>query len=238
MGENGSLSASDVALLSDRNYNSWGDSSFMWIFALLILANGGFGFGGNGFANAIGYENLATSNEVQRGFDNQNLQAQTRDILSAVTGGTAQTIAASTANATNAINAIKDGNASLIREFGNVENALTALGGKQQECCCEILRGVDGINYNGAINTASINSSIAQNRYENALNTAALQATIIAEGQKTRDQFATDRMADMQNRINQLELQQAVAGVVRYPTSTVYGVPSPCFNQGCGCGNI
>ena len=124
-----------------------------------LVANGGGLFGGNNNAtndallaaalnnrNAIGYENLATSAEVQRGFDNQNLQSQTRDILSAVTGGTAQTIAASTANATNAITAIKDGNASLIREFGNVETALTALGGQQQQCCCEILRGIDGIN--------------------------------------------------------------------------------------------
>ena len=103
-----------------------------WIFALLILAmmgNNGFGFGnGNGNSNAI-------QNDINRGFDNQNLQAQTRDILNAVTSGTAQTIAASTANATNAINAIKDGNASLIREFGNVETALTALSGRQQECC-------------------------------------------------------------------------------------------------------
>ena len=56
MGENG-LSASDVALLSGKDGMGWGDSSFFWIFALLILANGGFGFGGNGFANAIGYEN-------------------------------------------------------------------------------------------------------------------------------------------------------------------------------------
>jgi hypothetical protein len=41
----GSLSASDVALLNDRRDGGfgWGDSSFMWIFALLILANGGFG---------------------------------------------------------------------------------------------------------------------------------------------------------------------------------------------------
>ena len=100
-----------------------------WIFGLIVLLaimNGGF-FGNGGNTNAI-------QNDVNRGFDNQNLQAQTRDILSAVTSGTAQTISASTANATNAINAIKDGNASLIREFGNVETALTALGGQQQEC--------------------------------------------------------------------------------------------------------
>ena len=93
MGENGSLTASDVALLSG-NKDCWGESSFMWIFALLILANGGFGFGGNGFANAIGYENLATSNEVQRGFDNQNSMANEREILAAVNSGTAQSVAA------------------------------------------------------------------------------------------------------------------------------------------------
>ena len=41
MGENG-LSASDVALLNDRNNDMWGGNSMMWIFALLILAGGGF----------------------------------------------------------------------------------------------------------------------------------------------------------------------------------------------------
>ena len=112
-----------------------GDGSFMWIFGLLILLGlfngGGFGFGGNGNTNAL-------SADMQRGFDTQNTMAQTRDILTAVTNGTAQTIAASTQNASNAINAIKDGNAALIREFGNVETALTGLAGKQQECCCSI----------------------------------------------------------------------------------------------------
>ena len=178
-----------------------GGSSFMWIFGLLVLLglfNGnGFGFGGNGNTNAL-------SADMQRGFDNQNTMAQTRDILSAVTNGTAQTIAASTANATNAIEAIKDGNASLIREFGNVESALTALGGKQQECCCEILRAVDGVNYNGAINTAAIN------------------ANTTAQTQKILDAIMGNRMADMQNQINQLQLQNSLAGVLRFPSSWTY----------------
>ncbi len=49
--DNGNLSASDVALLTDRGGGfggGWGDSSFLWIFALLILANGGFGWGNGG----------------------------------------------------------------------------------------------------------------------------------------------------------------------------------------------
>ena len=240
MGENG-LSAADVALLSDKNgcCNGWADSSFMWIFALLILANGGgFGWGNNGFTNAIGYQNLATQNDVQRGFDTLGLQDQSRDILGAVTAGTAQTIAASTQNATNAIEAIKDGNAALIREFGNVETALTALGGKQQECCCNTLRAIDGVNYNNAMNTASINAAIAQNRYDAALNTAAINENITDKAQKIMDMFTGNRMADMQQQINSLELQNQLASVVRYPNNTFYAVPSPCFNTGCGCGNI
>ena len=180
------------------NDGGFGLNGLGGIFALLILLgifNGnGFGFGGNGNLSA----------DMQRGFDNQNTMAQTRDILSAVTSGTAQTIAASTQNATNAIEAIKDGNANLIREFGNVETALTALGGKQQECCCEILRAVDGVNYNGALNTASIN------------------ANTTAQTQKILDAIMGNRMADMQNQINQLQLQNAMSGVMKYPSTWAY----------------
>lgn len=185
----------------DGNDGVMGMNGFMGIFGLLILVgllNGGFGgFGGNN-------QQYATSAEVQRGFDTQNMQMNTAGILNAVTSGTAQTIAASTANATNAINAIKDGNAALIREFGNVETALTAVGGKQQECCCEILRGIDGVNYNGAINTAAIN------------------ANTTAQIQKVLDAIMGNRMADMQSQINALQLQNATAGVLRFPSAWTY----------------
>lgn len=179
------------------------------ILALLFMNGGGFGWGNGGNnSNAI-------QADVNRGFDNQNLQAQTRDILGAVTSGTAQTISASTANATNAINAIKDGNASIIREFGNVETALTALAGKQQECCCNILRATDGIMYNNAVNTAAIN------------------ANTTAQTQKILDAITGNRMAEMQNQIDQLRLNSAMSGVVRYPQAATYGAgPSPF----CGCG--
>lgn len=179
------------------------------ILALLFLGNGGgFGWGGNGNNNAI-------QNDINRGFDSQNTMAQTRDILSAVTNGTAQTIAASTANAQNAINAIKDGNAGIIREFGNVETALTALAGKQQECCCNTLRAIDSVNYNGAVNTAAIN------------------ATSTANAQKILDALAQSKIESLQSKVQTLELAQAMNGVVRWPSSLAYNAgPSPF----CGCG--
>lgn len=183
----------------------------MFLIFAMMFGNGGFGgFGGNGNSNAI-------QNDINRGFDSQNQMANQREILSAVTAGTAQTISASTQNAANAITAIKDGNANIIREFGNVETALTALSGRQQECCGNTLRAIDGVNYNGA------------------LNTAAIQRTIVEEAQKNRDLMTGNRMADMQNQINQLQLAQALNGVVRYPATMAYNAGTSPF---CNCGNF
>ena len=213
--DNGSLTASDVALLSDRNGN-WGDSSFMWVLALLILAGGGFG-GFGGFNNAIGYENLATSNEVQRGFDNQNLQAQTRDILSAVNSGTAQSVAATNQTFHDTLASMQSLYNETARDISALAVGQANLLAKENDCCCATLRAIDGVNYNNAMNTASINANTTE------------------QTQKILDAITGNRMADMQNQINQLQLQQAVAGVVRYPSQFSYNAgPSP-FCGGCGC---
>ena len=206
MAENSGLSVSDVAALSNGGFGGFGGGFEGLIYLAVIAAmfGGGFGFGGFGGGNAAALQGMATQNDVQRGFDNQNLQAQTRDILGAVTSGTAQTISASTQNAQNAINAIKDGNAALVREFGTVETGLTALGGNMQECCCNILRAVDGVNYNGAINTAAIN------------------ANTTAQTQRILDAISSNRIAEMEQQINALTLQNAMSGVMRFPNAWTF----------------
>ena len=230
MTENG-LSASDVALLSDKNAG-WGDSSFFWIFALLILANGGLGgWGGNNFANAIGYENLATSNEVQRGFDNQNSMANEREILSAVNAGTAQSVATTNQVYHDVVGYVGDKYDELARDIYNVGSGVQQAIANQNECCCSTKMLISELG-------AGINANIAQSRYDAALNTAAINANTTAQTQRILDAITGNRMADMQNQINALELQNQLATVVRYPSNTFYAVPSPCFNTGCGCGNI
>ena len=171
------------------------------IFALLVLLalfNGGGGiFGGNGNANAL-------SADMQRGFDNQNTMAQTRDILTAVTNGTAQTIAASTQNATNAINAIKDGNAALIREFGTVETALTSLAGQMQNCCCEN------------------RMAIMQNNYDGAIRDAATNANFTAQIQSVKDMMYQDKVESLQQQLGAMQLQLATSNVLRFPNSWTF----------------
>ena len=65
------------------------------------------------------------------------------------------------------------------------------------------------------------NRNIDSVRYDTAQNT-----------QKILDAICGNRMADMQNQINQLQLQSALCGVVRYPNIMAYNAGmSPL----CGC---
>lgn len=211
MAENTGLTAADVALLN-RDTGFGDGNAFMWIFALLILAGGGFG-GLGGWGNGGGVN--ALNADMQRGFDTQNLQAQTRDILSAVTSGTAQTISASTANASNAISAIKDGNASLIREFGNVESALTALSGRQQECCCDVKQLVQAT-------ASATQAQIAQSDYNAAMRDAATNAKFTEQIQSVKDQIAQNKIEALQAQVSALTLQNAMCGVMKFPTAYTF----------------
>lgn len=213
------MTASDVALMA-RNNDGWADGmGFMWIFALLILANGGFGGFGNSFANAIGYENLATSNEVQRGFDNQNSMANQREILAAVNAGTAQGVATSNQVFHDLMGVFNDKYGELQRDISSIALAQQQAIANQNECCCTTQRAIDGVNYNMAMNTMSTNQTVNDGV------------------QKILDTITGNRMADMQNQINQLQLAQAMQGVVRYPEGFVYNAGgNPFCSNGCGCG--
>ena len=84
---------------------------------------------------------------------------------------------------------------------------------------------------------AGINAGIAQNRYEAAMNTAAINANTTAQTQKILDAIQQGKIEALEAKVSELSLQNQLSSVVRYPNNTMYAVPSPCF-AGCGCGNI
>jgi hypothetical protein len=190
------LTASDVALLNNRNDDAWGGNSFMWIFALLILFWGGNGaWGGNrgangepvteaGLCNAMNFNDL--QNSVGRINDTvqQNQMSINRDLCTGL----------------SAVNS-----AILENRFAN------------KECCCETQQ------------------ALLENRYLAAQNTAEINANTTAQTQKILDAICGNRIADMQSQINQLQLQNAVAGVVRYPNGMTYTAGTSPFCGGCGC---
>lgn len=210
------VSLSDIAALRDNN-DGWGGGAW-WVIVLfaLIFGWGNNGFGNNGFANAIGYENLATSNEVQRGFDNQNSMANQREILAAVNSGTAQAVATTNQTFHDILAVFNDKYGELQRDVAGLAVGQANELAKLNECCCDVQRAIDGVNYNAAMNTAAINANTTE------------------QTQRILDAITGNRIADMQNQIDQLHLAQAMQGVVRYPEGFVYNAGNNPF---CGCGN-
>lgn len=216
--ENGTLSASDVALLSGNN--NWdgfgGGGAFMWIFALLILAGGGFGgWGNNGFANAIGYENLATSNEVQRGFDAQNSMANEREILSAVNSGTAQAVAATNQTFHDTLGIIQNRYDELARDISGIAVAQAQAVANQNQCCCDT------------------KMLIQQTAADNALQMSQMEARLNAK-------MDANEIQALRDQVGQLQLAQATNGMLKFPNSWTYGAGyfPPVFGGCCGQGNI
>lgn len=199
----------------------WGNNSFFWVFALLLLGMGGFGgFGNNNFANAIGYENLATSNEVQRGFDNQNQLANEREILSAVNSGTAQAVAATNQTFHDTLGIIQNRYDELARDISGIAVGQAQALANQNACCCETKQ------------------MIMQSNYDGAMRDAATNANFTAQIQSVKDMIAQDKIESLQAQVSQLQLAQATAGVLKFPNQWSYGAgPFPPIFGGC-CNNI
>ena len=220
--ENGGLSASDVALLNGNN-GMWGDGgAFMWIFALLILANGGFGgWGNNNFANAIGYENLATSNEVQRGFDAQNSLANEREILSAVNAGTAQAVAATNQTFHDTLGIIQNRYDELARDISGLAVGQAQALANQNACCCETKQ------------------MIMQSNYDGAMRDAATNANLTAQIQSVKDMIQQNTIQGLRDQVDSLRDQVNMSGVLRFPNQWSYGAgPFPPIFGCCGQNNI
>lgn len=110
-------------------------------------------------------------------------------------------------------------NTTMLNGFAGVTSAVEQARFDAQHCCCETNRNIDNVRYEGAKNTCDI----IQAGHEDT--------------QKILDAITGNRMADMQNQINQLQLQAALCGVVRYPNATTYTAGgNPFFGGGCGCG--
>lgn len=186
-------SLTDLATAT-RNANDGfgGNMGFFWIFALLLLAGGGFGGFGNRYGNGD-FGTFATASS-----QNELLLGQKFDALG------------------QKVNSIGDGICSSTYELAQ---KIGGLGTQMAECCCNTQRGIDSVNYNGAINTASINENTT------------------AQTQKILDAIAQNKIESLQGQINQLQLQNALCGVVRYPNASTYYAGANPFFGGCGCNN-
>ncbi len=225
MGENalggGGMSPADMAAVMNNGYgDGWGGNCWWIVILFLAMMWGGNGWGNNGFQNAIGYENLATSNEVQRGFDNQNSMANEREILATVNQNSLQGMQNANQNTQYLMGMFNDKYNELQRDIAGVAMTQQAAIANQNECCCS---------------TKMLISDLAsQARYDSAMQNNAVIQAVQQEGAATRAMIQQDKIEALRDKVNGLELQNAMNGVVRYPMSTAYNAG---YNPFCNCGN-
>lgn len=199
-------SLSDIAAASKNNdYDGFGGGAW-WIIILFLFM---FGMGGwnnrntngngepvteAGLCNAMNFNDL--QNQVGRLNDQNQQQTQ---ILG---------------------NGICDLGYAMQSNIGQqVSSAQSDLASQLAQCCCTTQRAIDGVNYNQAINTASINANIDAKFA--AMEKNQLEQTIAAQ----------------QAQISQLQLAQQMNNVVRYPNGFTYNAGMSPFCGGCcsGC---
>jgi hypothetical protein len=191
-----------------------GNGGLLFAILLIVLFSGGGAWGAN--RGAFGTE--AIQNQMQQGFDNQNTMANQRETLAAVNAGTASAVAATNQMFHDLVGYVGDKYSELDRDVLGIGSTLQQVIANQNQCCCSTLRAIDGVNY------------------ANAQNTAAINANTTAAVQKVLDAITENKIEALQGKINQLELNNAVAGVVRYPTTFSYNAGQSPFCGGCGCG--
>lgn len=204
-------SLSDVAAVTRNNGygDGWGGFGGNGAWVLILLFAMIFGWGGNGWGNRGTNGEPVTEAGLCNAMNFDNLE--------------------------NSVGRLADNQAAIARQ---TDNAICQLGYQSAQlandtqrqladCCCTIQRGIDSVNYNGAINTAAINANT----------TAGIQ--------KVLDKLCENETNALRARVQQLELQstvdRATCGMIRYPMSTTYGAGfNPFFGNGCNCcnGNI
>ena len=232
---------------------AWG-ADILWIIVLFaLLGNGGWGWGGNGCGNNIGYElgKVATSNDVAVGFA-QNATLSSLNDLKLGQAGIQQTLCQGFSGVNTAI----------AQNGYETRLAVNDLGYKLQDCYCQTQRAIDGVNYNMAKNTCDITNALhnstrdiidAQRAGTNAILNFLIQdkiASLQAENQSLKFQASQTAQNAFIAANQEAQTAELIRRLGRDCPVPAYIVPNPacCYtpnfsayngcgcNSGCGCG--
>ncbi len=236
MGESSGLSASDVLALTRENNNGGFGGDWSWLIGLLVVAGiFGNGFGGFGGGNRGGIgENYVLATDF----------ATIERKLDAVNNGICDSTFALNNTITNGFFGVQN---TLTQGFGGLNSAIA-------DCCCKTQRAIDGVNYNMAINTNSIQQTLCNNTRDIIENQNANYRAIHEELVANKLEMKNERIAELQAQVNKLQLKASQEAQNAYLLSELrpcpdpaYIVPNPncCYNyqvtgvgygNSCGCG--
>ena len=262
----GMLSPADVAVLSGNNRNGnngWGDNGAWWIILFLIFGwgrNGFGGYGGNSGGVADNYVLASDFAQIDRKLDtiSNGICDSTFALNNTMTNGfaaTQQTLCQGFSGINQAINTNGYETRLGINALeASLANCCCDLRQQLSDCCCQINRGLDGINYNMAMNNSALQQTLCNNTRDIIDNQNANYRALHDEIVANRLEDKNAQIAAQQNEINALRLKASQEAQNTYLInqlkpcpSAAYIVPNPncCYNysvngfgyNNCGCGN-
>lgn len=243
MTENG-ISLADIAAVTRNNEDegmmNWANNPFIYlVWMMMARMFGGWGFGGpdGGVATAAGQH--ATQADIQRAFDTNTITNK----LDGITNGLSDGFYAVNTGMLNNFNGIQR---DLCQGFNTVSAGINENRFAQQQCCCQMERGLDSVNYNNARNTCDITNAIHS---EGEATRALINANTVQELRDKLEQRDREIMSrDFQ--LSQLSQNQTLINALKpcpIPAYLVAGSPynsvpinyvaaeRPSCYCGCGC---
>ena len=237
----GTLSPADVAVLSgntgNNGNNGWGENGAWWIILFLIFGWGRNGYGnyGNGGGVADGYVLASDFAQVDRKLDT-------------ISNGICDSTFALNNTMTNGFANVQQ---TLCQGFSGVNNSITTNGYETRlginnlsaslaNCCCDIKqqiadsycqtqRGLDGINYNMAMNTNNLQQTLSNNTRDIIDNQNANYRALHDEIVANRMEDKNAQIQAQQNEINALRLRASQADQNTYLINQLKPCPSPSY---------
>ena len=202
----------------------FGGNSAWWILILFFLA----GNGGWGGWNNRGMERVATTDDVQRGFDTQSILGK----LDGITNGICDGFYAVNTGMLNGFHGVDN---ALCNGFYTVNDAIQQSRFDAQKCCCETNRNIDAVRYEASKNTCDITNAIhAEGEQTRALiNANTMQALRDKLADKDRDLLAANFQLSQQAQNSYLIGELRPCAKPAYITCSPY--TSYPYNAGCGC---
>ena len=195
----------------NSGFGGYGNGDWAWIIVLfLIFGWGRNGFGGNGFGGGSGVgENYVLATDfatIERKLDgiNNGICDSTFALNNTINTGFFGVQNSLTQGFAGLNTALLQGNYALSSQLADC-----CCGVKTQlaDCCCRIERGIDGINYNNALQTSTLQQTLCNNTRDIIENQNANYRALHEELVANKLEAKNDRIAEQQNEINALRLK-------------------------------
>ena len=227
-GESG-LSASDVALIQDRNCSNngygFGEGNGWWVILFLLVLLGGWGRGFGGFGGGYGGFGGSTGGGVADNYVLASDFAQVDRKLDSISNGICDSTFSLNNTMTNGFANVQN---TLCQGFSGVNNAITTNGyetrlgvqglsaslancccdlGKQiSDCCCQTNANIKDVSYNIAMGNNAIQQTLCNNTRDIIDNQNANYRALHDEIVANRIEDKNAQIAAQQNEINALRL--------------------------------